>query len=227
MDDKILDQILGGEEEKFDLQKEDERIYPLIPEIDLIDDMGIHSFTRTVLLNAPSFFWEIPVASPENMKNHPPDESRYGGNILHTKRVVRMVDLLANAQQRPQLAKDMLISAALIHDVTKAKSKNGKDIEYDSMHAYTVDSFVRKIREKDKKSSSDMNSSSIWIEEDTLNEILRLVRCHMGAWSKIPETVPSSSMEWTLHFADMLASKLHLIIDEVVQMWRWEHPNGG
>jgi len=219
--DDILDGIIN--ENNRDMGWEDKIIANLLGEVELIEDMGIHSFVRSVLAKAAPSFWVIP--SSFSGKYHPPDERGVAGNVLHTKRVVRIVNYIATAQERSTYDHDILIAAAILHDITKGLEADDK-VSYDPMHPYTVDKFINWVRKEDEKYSDETSSSSLWLDEETLQKILRLVRCHMGIWSPIPETIPVTNMDWTLHLADMIASKLHTIIDDEddIKPWRWQPP---
>lgn len=218
--DNLLDDILNEDVEGRTIESEDVILAPLLDEINAIEDQSICSFVRSVLYAAPPFFWVSPASF--SGKYHPPDERGDNGNVLHTQRVVRIVQSIAQAQQRSQYETDILVAAALLHDLTKGV-EYGTTVGYDPMHPYTVDRFVEWVREEDQRTSTESTSSSLYIDEDTLTQILRLVRCHMGVWSPIPETVPLTTMDWTLHLADMLASRIHTIIDgENVLDWRWQ-----
>lgn len=219
MTDKLLDELLN---EQVDyLEMEDKVLAPLLDEINLINDSGIKQFVRSLLLKQTSF-WLIP--SSFSGLHHPPDERGASGNVLHTKRVVRVVMLLSNSQDRSTTEKDILIAAALLHDITKGRDHADGIIRYDEFHPYTVETAVDWARMEDEKMIQEGGtSSSLWIDQEALTQILRLVRCHMGTWSPIPETVPLSTLEWMLHHADLIASKLHWIIDgDDVLEARWK-----
>jgi hypothetical protein len=111
--------------------------------------------------------------------------------------------------------RDIIYAACLIHDITKGRFSDSaeKDLVYDPMHPYTVGEFVKKCQENDKKYGSDISSSTLFLEEETVQSILRLVRCHLGPWSPVPETIPISYLEMIVHISDNIASKLHNIID--------------
>jgi hypothetical protein len=219
MKDDLLDDILKNQPEPYD--EEDKILAPLLEEIDLIDDPGILSFVRAVLVKAPSYFW---TESSEFTGNYfPPDERFEGGCVLHTKRVVRIVREILFAQDKTQEEIDQAVAAALIHDLTKGTRHPEGHILYDPMHPYTVDALVSYIRMDDNQNSDETRSSTLWISDEHLTNILRMVRCHMGSWSPIPETVPVTNLELTLHLADLLASKLHFLVDgEDIQAHRWE-----
>jgi hypothetical protein len=82
------------------------------------------------------------------------------------------------------------------------------------MHPYTVGKFISFCQEKDKKFASESESSTLFLSEDIVQSILRLVRCHLGPWSPIPETYPITYLDYIVHLSDNIASKIHLIIED-------------
>lgn len=209
----ILDDIIGDSEKSLSFTSENEVLTPLLEEINLIKCEEVQQFVRSVLLKAAPIFWEIP--SSFSSAHHPPDEHGASGNILHTKRVVRIVDMLCESYTLTDSDRDNIIAAALIHDVTKGiPSEIEGDYHYDPMHPYTVNKFVKSCIQHDKTYANDANSSTLFIAEDDLQTILRLVRCHLGPWSPVPETIPITYLDYILHIADNLASKLHVIIND-------------
>lgn len=207
----LLDNILL-ENKKDLLDKENEVLNPLLLEINFISDEGIRSFVRSILLKSDNF-WEIP--SSFSSKYHPADEHGQGGNVLHTKRVARIALDIVESYSLSLEEKDIIIAAALIHDVTKGISIDDNDsFQYDQMHPYTVNQFVNECQKIDKEFANDSTSSSLFISEDSLQTILRLVRCHMGPWSPVPETYPITYMDYILHVADNVASNLHNYIND-------------
>jgi hypothetical protein len=220
----ILDQILSDDKKVFNLKDEDVILAPLLDEINLIIDHNIKSFVRSILYRSGDF-WLMPASC--SGKHHPPDERWVGGNVLHTKRVVRTACAISDSYSLPQDEKDMVIAASLIHDITKAtKDENSGNFRYDPMHPYTVGLFVKKCQEDDKKYASESQSSTLFLSEDAVQSILRLVRCHLGPWSPVPETTPITYLDMIVHLADNIASKMHLMIDgdNVVES-RWSHDN--
>lgn len=208
----ILDELINESDKNLTFTSENEVLSPLLSEIDLIKSEEIRSFVRSVLLKA-SLFWDIP--SSFSGKYHPPDEHGPSGNVLHTKRVVRIATLLADSYSLIDSERDIVVAAAIIHDITKAVVPEGGDeARYDPMHAYTVGKFVTECIQYDKTYANDNHSSTIFISEDELQSILRLVRCHLGPWSPVPETIPITYMDYILHIADNIASKIHVIIED-------------
>ena len=221
MSKTILDELLN-EDIFFKNNKEENLILKdLIEEINLISSTNIKSFVRSVLLKATDF-WKIP--SSFSGKYHPIDEHGIGGNVLHTKRVVRIAKIISDSYILDQQERDLIYSASILHDVTKGKRKdNSEDCVYDPFHPYTLDKFVSWCIEEDKKYTSEGSSTTLYLDEDTIQSILRLVRCHLGPWSPIPETMPSTHAEMIVHLADNIASKLHNIVDgEAIIEHRWK-----
>jgi len=209
----VLDELLEEGEVFKPNEEEDKVLEPLLSEINLIVDNSIKSFTRSLLLQA-KIFWKIP--SSFSGRHHPIDEHGPGGNVLHTKRVVRTAQILSESYSLSVEEKDLLISACLIHDITKGVAAYDGEEEnffYDPMHPYTVGHYVKKCQENDKKYASESSSSTLFLEEETVQAILRLVRCHLGPWSPVPETYPISFLDMIMHIADNIASKVHTIAD--------------
>lgn len=207
----ILDAIISDSEKNVTFISENDVLTPLLDEIDLISSEEIKSFVRSVLLKV-SAFWDIP--SSFSGKHHPPDEHNAGGCVLHTKRVVRIVRILADSYSLTESERNVVIAAALLHDITKGiASDSDGSFQYDPMHPYTVNKFVMNCIQYDKSYSNDNHSSTLFIEEEDLQTILRLIRCHLGPWSPVPETIPITYMDYILHIADNVASNIHDIID--------------
>ena len=218
---KTLENIINAEEVNLsEMEKENYILKPLLKEIEMIEDEPIRMFVRSVLLRAGAF-WDMP--SSYNIKFSPPDEHAEGGNIIHVKRVIRIVDLLCESYGYIGYDRDMLIAAALLHDVTKGiQIKDNDEIDYDIMYPYTIDKFVKFVRLDDQTHASEDQSSTLFIPEEAVLTILKMIHSHMGLWSPIPETYPSNTLEWLLHTADHVATKLHYIIDgDDVKMERW------
>lgn len=212
MNDKsILDEILNEEKDSISLDEENAILKPLIDEIELIVDFNIKSFVRSILLKANSF-WVVP--SSFSGKYHPSDEHNSGGNVLHTKRVVRAAKVISDSYSLSTEERDIVYAACLLHDVTKGiKNPDNETFHYDPMHPYTVGRLVQKCQEADRKYAGEAQSSTLFVSEETVQSIMRLVRCHLGPWSPVPETVPITYLDIIVHLADNLASKVHYIVD--------------
>jgi HD superfamily phosphohydrolase YqeK len=211
MPKNILDDILSDKSKNVFKNEEDKILKPILAEIEYIFDESIKSFVRSILLRSKSF-WIIP--SSFSGKYHPMDEHNEGGNVLHTQRVVRAAKIMCESYSLSREDTDIVIAACLLHDVTKGIIVDEKDsFHYDPMHPYTVGKLVKLCQEDDIKYASDSQSSTVFLSEDIVQSILRLVRCHLGPWSPVPETVPITYMDMIVHLADNVASKVHFVID--------------
>jgi HD superfamily phosphohydrolase YqeK len=206
----ILDELLNDEDTTFKPNEEEDTVLsPLLDQINLITNQHIRMFVRSVLLQAKTF-WKIP--SSFSGKHHPVDEHTAGGNVLHTRRVINVAKVLAESYSLNQEERDLIYAACLLHDVTK-----GVSADYDPMHPYTVGIFVRKCQENDKKYGSELSSSTLFLDQETVESILRLIRCHLGPWSPVPETYPTTYLDMIVHISDNIASKLHTIAEDKTQ----------
>lgn len=221
--ESFLESILHANDEDS-LQKLEEAILePLKEEIDLLIIDSIRQFVCSVLARAPRSFWEAPATDSALL--HPIDEHGYGGNILHVKRLVRTTMLLAEAQNFDPIEQDTIIAAALLSTATKLMLIGDRYI-VDPMYPYTVDRFIQEVIHEEVRGMSNADSrrhsTSLLIDTPDLEAILRLVRCHLGIFSAIPETYPKTMAEWTLHFADLITAKMQYVIDgEDVKEQRW------
>lgn len=220
----ILDELLDENIFFKNNEEENKILAPLLEEINLISSSQIKSFVRSVLLKAEDF-WKIP--SSFSGKYHPIDEHGVGGNVLHTKRVVRAAKIIGESYVLDIQEKDLVYAASLLHDITKGKKDlKSQECIYDPFHPYTVEKFVIWCVDEDKKYTSEGSSTTLYLDDDTINTILRLIRCHLGPWSPVPETIPSTHAEMIVHLADNIASKLHVIVDgEDIMEKRWK-PDG-
>jgi HD superfamily phosphohydrolase YqeK len=220
MSKNILDDIIESNEKDV-YRDEDEILFHLLDEINLIKDEDIRSFIRSVLLKA-EMFWLIP--SSFSGKYHPPDEHNELGNVIHTKRVVRIACTMADSYVLSDEERDIVIAACLLHDATKGiKSSDSNSFHYDPMHPYTVQKLIESAVSHDKEYGNDGCSTTLFLQEEAVQTILRLIRCHLGPWSPVPETYPITYLDYIVHLSDNIASKLHTYIEDsdlINEKWR-------
>lgn len=215
---KLLDGFLEEEQLIPQQEKENFILEPLLEEIDQIKDNAIKGFVRSVLLKS-MLFWEIPSVFSEEY--NPPDEHDIGGNVLHTKRVFRLCTILSESYLLPETDRDLVYAAALLHAITKGILMDNTPT-YDEFYPYTVDRFIHAVRKEDQMNANEHESSVLYISEVAIAKILRIIRCHRGPWSPIPETYPIDDLEIIVHVADHIASKLHWVVDgdeTILQRW--------
>jgi len=88
-----------------------------LPELAEITDAGLRGFVEGVLARAPVYFWSVPASTTGRF--HPPDEWLPGGLVLHTRRVARVALEIARGWKLSYEQKNILVAAALLHDVCK------------------------------------------------------------------------------------------------------------
>lgn len=206
---KLLDEfLLKQEEADQEFHNENAKIKPLLEEIELIKNQSIQYFVRSLLVKAHEFWF----APADNQEGHPSDEYETGGMVLHTQRVVRTAALLADAYGLEEHERDLVIAAAILHDLTKALIlREDEDMFYDPMHPYTVDAFLRSVSSEDKMFGDESKSSTMYLKEETIAQIMRLVRCHLGLYSPVPETIPITTTDMVVHLADLIAINVEKI----------------
>jgi hypothetical protein len=205
--DRLLDEFVLKDIHETEFLQENEVLRPLLDEIEEIQNQSVQYFVRSVLLKADEF-WYAP--SDNMIGTHPDDEYTAGGLLLHTKRVVRAAKLLCEAYCVDTDERDMIIAACILHDTTKAIHLRSEDDElfFDPMHPYTVGAFVRAVRDDDKIFGDESQSSVMYLKDDVIEQILRLVRVHLGIGSPVPETIPMTTSDMIVHLANLTAANL-------------------
>ena len=217
----MLEEYSGTPVEDDFIVNEDELIESLSHEIGLIKDDDVRQFVSSVLAKS-GLFWTQP--TPNITDRHPPDEFCIGGLVLHTKRVFRIARLLSTSYQLDDDEVDIVLAAALLHDTTKiVEFEPSIDPMFDSMHPYTVERLISQTFYIDQvEGQNDTTSSSLNLDHERVAQITRVIRCQMGPWSLVPETIPITGAEMVLHIADLMASKLAYILDgEEIREDRW------
>lgn len=175
------------------------------PQLALIGNPAVRESVLKMLLAAPEKSWSIPSSSTG--KHHAKDENTIGGNVLHTKRVVAMVCMLAPAFEvstadtpmaiagvkmisRSDL--DLVIAAALIHDILK----QGTQEVWCSKAEYNMHGPNLFLWHEEKLGAPDYIAK----------EILDIASRHMGVWSK-PSYRPNDNCSRLLAMADYVASR--------------------
>lgn len=207
----LLDDIILHDKSEI-VKEEDDILSPLLKEINIIQDESIKDFVRSILLKSGSF-WAVPASFSD--KYHPQDEHDIGGNVIHTRRVARIANTIVDSYSLTQDERDLIIAACLLHDITKGVlSDDSSSFGYDPMHPYTVGEYIVQCQMIDKEEGNDSISSSLFISEENLQTILRLIRCHLGPWSPVPETYPITYMDYIVHLADNIATNLQSYIQD-------------
>lgn len=163
-------------------------------EIQQINDLQLRQLVRDALSLVDTRHETEPASSTG--KYHPDFAHNEGGLVRHTKAVVLIASELCNT--RPDINKDYVIAAAILHDMHKYKDGSSYTCHE---HPYLM----------------AQDSLKIGMPE----AVVSMIESHMGQWNKsnrssIELPIPSSELEWLLHYADYLASRtwLKLTFDE-------------
>lgn len=186
------------------MNKED-KIALFAKEINDIKDDGLRKLATEIIACADDYFFIIPASSTG--KNHPPFSLGEGGLVRHTKCVVYMVKCLCESFNIDEYKRDMLIVAALAHDI----KKQGDDGVGHTVHEHPL-LAARYVCEV-------YFASDITILNGVVSIIADLISSHMGKWGadpkfigdKKPLPMPESDCAKILQAADYIASRREIL----------------
>ena len=173
-------------------------MYSLENEISLIVNQEIKDFVKKCITVVPSYFWKIPSSSTG--KHHPEDEHGDGGEVLHTKRVVKISDDLCRNFNVVGNDRDCVIAAAIMHDFVKngfPDNQNRTVPGHGALWINVVDKFMKQYEV--------LNSPFIPI-------IGRIIANHMGRWD-IPFVIANNELDLIVQIADYVSSREYIKID--------------
>ncbi|KKL85976.1 hypothetical protein LCGC14_1949350 [marine sediment metagenome] len=166
-------------------------------ELDLIEDEDFRAFTERVLNAAPDYFWSVPSSS----SHHPEDERIEGGRVLHARRCVRLANDICDAMDGSlfsvYLKRDILISAALVHDICIRGSNDRPSSDkamYD--HGKIAYFFIRDAAHK--LVGRELHPVM------PIGALTGLVESHMGRWGPTP---PTGYAQVLFHLIDYIVSR--------------------
>lgn len=125
---------------------------------------------------------------PGGRTHHPKDEQVPGGLVLHTKKVVNLVEMLCRINDIHCRNKDILVAAAIVHDTYKYTTEGG-ELTYHPDHA-------------------DLLKNS-----ELLPEIIEIAKMHMGRWYRTDRWQNVCEHGKLLHYADYIASRKNVCIE--------------
>ncbi len=163
-------------------------------QVGLIDSEEIRNFTKRLLEVAPEGFW----SNKASKNHHPLDERLPGGNPLHEMRVTKIARVIADSCDLNSLYEDILISAALLHDVCRYGLNNNLKDYTVKYHPFLVRRLAR------------ING----IKCEYSERIFLIIEKHTGKWGDPPYT-PEVSLEAMLHLADNISANAHYIWDQL------------
>lgn len=164
--------------------------YLFASELRLIANADIRSLVQDILMDLPVRTWILPSSS--SGKYHNQDERGEMGNLIHTRKVVVICTVLADMDNLPQLDKDLLYAAAILHDSCKYGVKADESHTV-SAHPALAARFIISM------ASGDMDENA--------KTIANAVASHMGRWTEPGFCWYESKLGRLLHIADMIASR--------------------
>lgn len=176
-------------------------------EIESIVDDDLRNLATEIIACADDYFFTIPASSTG--KNHPPFSLGEGGLVRHTKCVVYMVKCLCESFDIDDYKRDMLIVAALAHDIKK-QGDCAEGLGYTvHEHPLLAARYVCEV----------YFASDITILNGVVSLIADIISSHMGKWGadpkfigdKKPLPLPESDCEKILQAADYLASRKEIL----------------
>ena len=176
-----------------------------VNEFNLIKNVNFKKFAEEVIANADDYFFVVPASS--SGKYHPQVSLGDGGLVRHTRCVAYFATWLAESFCMTQEDSDLLIIAALAHDIKK--QGNGKTNYTVHEHPLLASNYIAEIRNKFTEDE---------ISEIQVQKICCAVASHMGKWGhnaefikgKEPLPLPTTEFEKLLQAADYLASRKEL-----------------
>ena len=176
-------------------------------EIGDITDGNLRKLATEIIAGADDYFFTIPASSTG--RNHPPFALGEGGLVRHTKCVVYMVKCLCESFNIDAYKRDMLIVAALAHDIKKqGDDPNGLGYTVHE-HPLLAARYVCEV----------YFASDITVLNGVVSIIADMISSHMGKWGadpkfigdKTPLPMPLSDCDKILQAADYLASRKALL----------------
>ena len=167
--------------------------------IDLIQDEEIKNELYR-LMQFPEVQAAFSKGSTYAGSNHPADENKPYGLLLHTLRVANVaVQLARSGEGVNSETYDILIASAILHDIPYKFKENGYT---DMAHAH---------------------KNSLWFVENTKltgdkkDKILTCILNHMGKWDSYgmsdKEKYPPNELSVIIHLADNLASRKNIYVN--------------
>lgn len=176
-------------------------------EIESIVDDDLKALAIEIIGGADDYFFTIPASS--SGKFHPAFSLGEGGLVRHTKCVVYMAKCLCESFDIDEYKRDMLIVAALAHDVKKqGDDPNGLGYTVHE-HPLLAARYVCEV----------YFASDIVIPNGVVSLIADMISSHMGKWGadpkfigdKTPLAMPQTECEKILQAADYLASRKEIL----------------
>ena len=178
------------------ISKED-RLKLFVNELNDITEENLRKFAEELIANADEYFFTV--AASTSGKYHPQFDLGEGGLVRHTRCVVFFAECEAMSRMFTEHETNMLIVAAIAHDIKKLGDGKTK---------HTVDDHPRFAAEY----INDTNKRTELLSAEDESIIAAMVYSHMGKWGHekgLP--LPQTELEKSLQAADYIASRKELL----------------
>lgn len=186
-----------------------EKIKMFINEINDISDSKLREFTVRMLLDARNYFYSVPAST--SGKYHPQFALGEGGLVRHTRCVAFFAKANAESFNFDTHDTDLLIIAALAHDIMKQGDRDSDRVSRHTVHEHPQYGHDFIIKEQTKYPQL--------ISVEDADKIAKAVLSHMGKWAHYAEFIknktqyplPSNLFENALQSADYVASRPQIL----------------
>lgn len=168
-------------------------------ELSKINDIKIRKSTEFILDLLPDYFYTMPAST--SGKYHPQFSLGEGGLVRHIKVACRILEEMyrnKSFSNYTDYEKDLIRMALILHD----GFKSGKTYSEHTVveHPLLMAEFIKE------------NKDSLFITEEDINFVARLISTHMGPWTTDKEgneilPKPESKEELLVHLCDYIASR--------------------
>ena len=172
------------------------RLFRLVKKV---QNPALQDFLFDVLARIPLETWIF----PSSYSHHMPDERGYLGNLIHTERVVRIAEIIANCRELEEPALSELIVEAILHDSAK-HGLDCSDNKINHNHPILVEKYCTD------------NGIEVPGGMAVHTRIFEVIARHMGRWGydkekspDVPRFVPLVLNNVAiLHLADAIAAHM-------------------
>ena len=179
------------------IEKKD-RVKLFINELNDITEEKIRKFAEILIENADDYFFEI--AASTTGKYHPQFDLGVGGLVRHTRCVAFMAECEAKSRMFSEHDTNLLIVAALAHDIKKLGDGSGQYTVGD--HPKWASDYIMSTFEANKGLLTKKDATTI----------SNIVMSHMGQWGeKDGMPLPKTDLEKALQAADYIASRKEIL----------------
>lgn len=164
-----------------------------------IKDANLREFAKELVSNADDYFFTV--AASTSGKYHPQFDLGDGGLVRHTRCVIFFAESIATSLMMNQHDTDLLIIAALAHDIKKLGNGGSK---------HTVGNHPTCAKEYVELTQS--LKPHLMTKEDCI-KVCGAVESHMGKWGHESDglPLPQTEFEKALQCADYIASRKEIL----------------